>query len=89
MAFSLPVDRLLTFTQGQLCPGSAPLPSQPLTGLSTDTRDLGPGQAFLALRGERFDGHQFLAQAQAQGATVAIVDPTFSPVPPIETWDYP
>jgi len=79
MAFSLSLDRLLTFTQGHPCPGSAPLPPHPLTGLSTDTRSLSPGQAFLALRGERFDGHQFLAQAQAQGAAVAIVDGDFQP----------
>ncbi|MFO8142167.1 MAG: UDP-N-acetylmuramoyl-tripeptide--D-alanyl-D-alanine ligase [Marinobacter sp.] len=43
-------------------------------GISTDTRSVGPGQLFVALRGERFDGQKFLAQAQAQGAVAAVVD---------------
>ncbi len=42
--------------------------------LSTDTRTLRAGQAFLAIRGERFDGHDYLAQAGAAGAVLAIVD---------------
>ena len=31
-------------------------------GVSTDTRLVGDGQLFVALRGERFDGHEFLAR---------------------------
>ena len=34
-----------------------------LSAVSTDTRTLGPDSLFVALRGERFDGHAFLAQA--------------------------
>lgn len=41
--------------------------------LSTDTRTLQPGELFLALSGERFDGHHFLAQAEQQKALAAIV----------------
>jgi UDP-N-acetylmuramoyl-tripeptide--D-alanyl-D-alanine ligase len=53
------------------------------TGIATDTRSLQPGQVFLALRGESFDGHNFLAGAAAQGAIAAIVDRQFSsPTPP-------
>ncbi len=40
----------------------------------TDTRALQPGQTFLALRGEQFDGHAFLTQAFAAGAAAVIVD---------------
>lgn len=43
-------------------------------GVSTDTRTLGPGQLFVALRGGRFDGHRFLEQARAAGAVAAVVD---------------
>jgi UDP-N-acetylmuramoyl-tripeptide--D-alanyl-D-alanine ligase len=43
-------------------------------GISTDTRSLNPGQVFLALRGERFDGHEFVRAALKQGAIAAIVD---------------
>ncbi len=44
------------------------------TGVSTDTRTLKAGDLFVALRGERYDGHAFLAQAKAAGACAAMVD---------------
>lgn len=43
-------------------------------GVSTDTRKIQPGELYVALRGERFDGHQFLAQARSAGAVAAVVD---------------
>ncbi len=42
--------------------------------LSTDTRTLPPGALFLALRGERFDGHAFVEAAERAGAAAAIVE---------------
>lgn len=45
-----------------------------VVGLTTDTRDLQPGSIFLALRGESFDGHQFIGQAMEKGAIATIVD---------------
>jgi UDP-N-acetylmuramoyl-tripeptide--D-alanyl-D-alanine ligase len=42
--------------------------------VTTDTRALAPGDLFVALRGERFDGHDFVAQALASGATAALVE---------------
>ena len=44
------------------------------TGVSTDTRSIAKGDLFVALRGERFDGHAFLAQARDAGAAAALVD---------------
>ncbi|MEG3982067.1 UDP-N-acetylmuramoyl-tripeptide--D-alanyl-D-alanine ligase [Microcoleus sp. T3B2] len=44
------------------------------TGIATDTRTLEGGEVFLALRGENFDGHQFVAKARDLGAIAAIVD---------------
>lgn len=38
-----------------------------------DSRQAGPGDLFIAIQGERFDGHDFAAQALAQGATAALV----------------
>ena len=38
----------------------------------TDTRTIEPGDLFVALRGERFDGNDFLAEASARGAVAAI-----------------
>jgi UDP-N-acetylmuramoyl-tripeptide--D-alanyl-D-alanine ligase len=43
-------------------------------GVSTDSRALQSGQLFIALRGERFDGHQFLDQAADKGAVAVMVD---------------
>jgi UDP-N-acetylmuramoyl-tripeptide--D-alanyl-D-alanine ligase len=45
-----------------------------LTGVSTDTRTIAPGSLFVALRGERFDGHAFAADALAAGAAALVVD---------------
>lgn len=42
--------------------------------LQTDSRKLESGSLFLALRGETFDGHDYLAQVEQAGATAAIVD---------------
>lgn len=44
-----------------------------LAGVSTDTRNIAPGQLFVALAGERFDAHDFLAQAAEQGAAAVLV----------------
>ncbi|MBW0148720.1 UDP-N-acetylmuramoyl-tripeptide--D-alanyl-D-alanine ligase [Marinobacter arenosus] len=43
-------------------------------GVSTDTRSLGQGQVFVALRGDNFDGHRFLQKAKDCGAVAAVVD---------------
>ena len=44
----------------------------PLLRVHTDTRSLQAGDLFVALKGERFDANQFLAQAQAAGAAAAV-----------------
>lgn len=46
----------------------------PFIRVHTDTRSLQPGDLFVALKGERFDAHEFLPQAHAQGALAAIAD---------------
>jgi len=40
----------------------------------SDTRSLQPGDLFVALKGEHFDAHDFLAQAQAAGAVAALAE---------------
>jgi len=55
-------------------------PDIPLSGLSTDSRTLAPGQVFLALKGERYDGHDFLSAAVKGGAAAVVVE-TPSTVP--------
>ena len=49
--------------------------------VSTDTRHLTPGSLFVALKGENFDAHDFLAKAKEQGATAAVVRRGTAPVP--------
>ncbi|HYD39477.1 MAG TPA: UDP-N-acetylmuramoyl-tripeptide--D-alanyl-D-alanine ligase [Anaeromyxobacter sp.] len=51
-------------------------PPRELAGVSTDTRTLGPGSLFVALKGDRFDAHDFLADAAKHGAAAAIVSET-------------
>ena len=49
---------------------------RPLPTVSIDTRTLVPGDLYVALRGPRFDGHAFVAQAIARGAAgVVVSDP--------------
>ena len=62
----------------RLCGGRYAGEDRAYTGVSTDTRALKAGELYLALRGPRFDGNQFLAAAAAAGAVAAVVD---RPVP--------
>ena len=43
-------------------------------GVSTDSRSLAQGELFVAIRGERYDGHEFLGMAQEKGASGALID---------------
>ncbi|HQY88703.1 MAG TPA: UDP-N-acetylmuramoyl-tripeptide--D-alanyl-D-alanine ligase [Tepidisphaeraceae bacterium] len=45
-----------------------------IRSVSSDSRAIEPGSLFVALRGERFDGHAFLSVAASQGAVAALVD---------------
>src|ERR1700677_4288965 len=42
-------------------------------GYSIDSRSVGPGQLFFAVKGERLDGHDFVGQALEKGAVAAVV----------------
>jgi len=54
----------------------------------TDSRQVKPGDCFVALRGENFDAHQFLPEVIARGATAVLVDqPYTSTVPVIKVSD--
>ena len=45
----------------------------PVKGVSTDSRDIKKGDLFLAIKGENFDGSEFVGEALSAGATYAIV----------------
>ena len=60
------------------------------TGVSTDSRSLRAGDLFVALRGERFDGHEFLKAAAAAKAAATMVDSHYHgeyPVPALVVED--
>jgi UDP-N-acetylmuramoyl-tripeptide--D-alanyl-D-alanine ligase len=50
-----------------------PRGSQVLTGINTDSRSVAEGELFIALVGEKFDGHDFLNDAVKQGAAAEVV----------------
>lgn len=56
-------------------------PSDRLTGFSQDTRKLSAGQVFVALQTEKRDGHDFLGEALAAGASAALVSRPSSSCP--------
>lgn len=67
----LNLREILDATGGTLLAGDPEM--RPL-GISTDTRSLIPGEMFVALRGERFDGHDFAISALAKGACGVLVE---------------
>ncbi len=65
-------QELVEAAAARVVPADIPLPAVSVIG--TDTRTVGHGDMFLALRGERFDGHDFAAAAVDQGAAALCVD---------------
>jgi len=66
----LVLSDLVKETGGRLVSGD---PSLIVTSFSTDTRQIKPGDFFIALKGQNFDGTQFVAQAFEKGAIGIIV----------------
>lgn len=59
------------YAGGRLVSGN---PERQVTGLSTDSRAVRPGDLFVALKGERFDGHRYVSNVQSLGAIAAVVE---------------
>jgi len=53
------------------------------SGVSTDSRTIKPGQVFFALKGERFDGHNFVADAIKAGAICCVVSRNIPGIEPV------
>ncbi|OGC14043.1 hypothetical protein A2246_00980 [candidate division WOR-1 bacterium RIFOXYA2_FULL_37_7] len=68
------IDELLKATHGKLLNGD---PEQKVNSISTNTRNIKKGDAFLALKGPKFDGHIFLDKAIKKGAAALIVSKHF------------
>ncbi|MBK6638482.1 MAG: UDP-N-acetylmuramoyl-tripeptide--D-alanyl-D-alanine ligase [Rhodocyclaceae bacterium] len=56
----------------------APASDALFTGVSTDSRSIQPGELFVAIAGERFDGHGYVAEVLARGAAGALVSTPFA-----------
>lgn len=57
----------------QILSGTLMGQDKPFDGVSIDTRTLLPGNLYVAIRGQNFDGHRFVVQAQSLGASAALV----------------
>src|SRR2546428_1825334 len=57
---------------------SCEVPERVAEGYSIDSRTILPGQLFFAIRGPRFDAHEFVEQAIGRGAVGAVVERGFS-----------
>ena len=66
-----------------LAHAAPPILTATVTGITQDTRTLQPGQAYLAVAGENFDGHAFVEAAFAAGASLAIVQSDPSAADPV------
>ncbi len=73
MAYSeLTPAQILRWSEGEWF-GDEALLQRPLSGVSTDSRTAQPGDLFVALAGERFDGHDFVLPRAAAGRSVSMV----------------
>ena len=67
----LSLSQVAKFSGGSLTAGN---PDATISRISTDSRTLQPGDLFVPLRGENFDGHKFVQQAVERGAAGAMVE---------------
>ncbi|OGX16970.1 MAG: hypothetical protein A3K83_05300 [Omnitrophica WOR_2 bacterium RBG_13_44_8b] len=65
----LKVNEILKATKGRLISGNREIS---VKGISIDSRTLKPGEAFIAIKGPNFDGHNFIAQALERKASCII-----------------
>jgi UDP-N-acetylmuramoyl-tripeptide--D-alanyl-D-alanine ligase len=70
--FEITIDQLLQVTGGDIQRGSF-AGDKVIRGISIDSRSLKKGSLFVAVPGERFDGHEFVKDAVDRGAQAAVV----------------
>lgn len=70
----LPIGQLVDIIAAETVNLQPKAASKPVAGLTTDTRTIKPGEVFLALRGEKFDGHNFVKAAVEKGAIAIITE---------------
>lgn len=80
------IDMNLVETAG-LIDGRVRDGDQRFYGASIDSRTVAEGELFVAIRGERFDGHDFVAAAAERGAAAALVEQPVTGLPSVEVAD--
>ena len=78
---TIPIDDLLAATDGRL---ERPTSVTSVTGASVDSRRVTPNSCYVALVGERVDGHHFVLEALRAGASAALVDRPVNLPPDLE-----
>ncbi len=68
----LTLSRVAEFSSGRLSASSSALAE--VGGVSSDSRDIRQGDLFVALKGEQFNGHDYLKEAVARGAVAVLVE---------------
>src|SRR5438477_11478230 len=71
----LTLSQVAQFAEASLSSGDG---TAVINKVSTDSRTIKPGELFVALRGENFEGHDFIEAAAKAGATGALVDPNWA-----------
>ncbi|MGI4858901.1 MAG: UDP-N-acetylmuramoyl-tripeptide--D-alanyl-D-alanine ligase [Janthinobacterium lividum] len=72
----LTLEQVAQWIDGAVVVGAG---ATPFARVSTDSRTAGPGDLFVALCGERFDAHAFLAAVAAQGVAAVVVSQDIAP----------
>ncbi|MBU1237547.1 MAG: UDP-N-acetylmuramoyl-tripeptide--D-alanyl-D-alanine ligase [Gammaproteobacteria bacterium] len=62
------------YEAAQATGGTASAEGHFFTGVSTDSRSIATGELFVALKGDRFDGHDYVRDVLARGAAAAVVE---------------
>lgn len=78
---SMSIAEIRDAVSGKIVQGD---PKHKIDSISIDSRTIEPGQLFIAIIGERFDGHQFIPDAIAGGAKALIVDRSIKAYPGVD-----
>jgi UDP-N-acetylmuramoyl-tripeptide--D-alanyl-D-alanine ligase len=73
----LTIVELLSLKSDNIWKSSRPIPASRIKGISTDSRTIKSGELFFAIKGDRFDGHDYIGQIFAKGACAAVVSQTW------------
>ncbi len=78
MIFFSSLEQISEITEATLVNIDSKNTNQKIEGINTDTRHLHQGEIFIALQGDKFDGHNFIEQAISKGAIAAITNQNYS-----------